>query len=85
MRPSARTQEVRRNPSVRTFSIATLALLALATTSCTKWSHPAKGQREYNTDSTLCWRVADQTGETKYWPRYHVYEDCMADRGWDTN
>lgn len=85
MRASARPQQVRRNRSAPAFALATLALLALVATSCTRWSHPAKGQREYNTDSTICWRAADESGETAYWPRYHLYEACMADRGWNTN
>jgi len=59
-----------------------LVLLAALTGACTRWSHPAKGQREYNSDTAICWREADESGETKYWPRRHVHDACMKERGW---
>ena len=65
--------------------IAVLALLALFASSCTRWSHPAKGQREYNSDTAICWREADESGETKYWPRRHIHDACMESRGWTEN
>jgi hypothetical protein len=82
MRANARPKPALHSRRTTTFGIALLALLALFATSCTKWTHPAKGQREYNTDGIICQRAADESGETEYWPRYHVYKACMIERGW---
>jgi hypothetical protein len=83
MRAIARPESAHPIRRRRNFAIACLILLACIATGCTKWSHPAKGEREYNTDSTICWQAADESGVTNYWPKYHVYKACMVDRGWN--
>jgi hypothetical protein len=85
MRANVRPRKIRCRRSTTGLAIGVLTLLALFATSCTKWTHPAKGQREYNSDSALCWRAVDESGETEYWPRYHAYEACMFERGWNTD
>jgi len=67
--------------SVRPVAV-TGALFLLLTSGCTQWSHPAKGQREYNSDTAICYREADESGETEYWPRQHIHDACMRERGW---
>ena len=85
MRANAGLRPVYRLVRSRIFVFTAVAVLAHFATSCTQWSHPAKGQREYNTDSSICWRAADESGETEYWPHYHVYKACMVGRGWVTD
>jgi len=68
--------------SVRPGRLSLVLLALIIGIGCTKWTHPAKGEREYNSDSVICWKAADESSETEYWPRYHVYKACMIDRGW---
>lgn len=82
MRASNRPNPAYRFAAGPSLGLISLMGLALFATGCTQWSHPAKGEREYNSDGVICWQAADESGETKYWPRYHVYKACMIDRGW---
>lgn len=59
------------------------SLLVLVALGCAKWSHPSKGEREYNSDVAQCDREADESSATEHWDRYRVYRACMVDRGWE--
>jgi len=57
-------------------------LLALGGLACAKWTHPAKGEREFQSDRAICERAGEASGETEHWARYRVYRACMVERGW---
>lgn len=82
MRVPLRPQPTLRIHQTTLLRIAGVSLLVLLALGCSKWTHPSKGKRDYNTDDAVCNREADESDKTQYWPRHRVYEYCMADRGW---
>jgi len=64
---------------LRLFAASLLALFALG---CAKWSHPSKGEREFNTDMAICTQAGEDSGETEHWAKYRVKRACMVERGW---
>jgi len=59
--------------------------VALFLSGCSRWSHPAKGEREFQNDRAVCEHEADEKGETEYWPRYEIQKACMIERGWSVS